>query len=76
MEIYHVILIAVAAAIVLIYFIMPTLIYKTAFGSRYDKNPKLKYFTAQDFKLVEQTVETECNGVALIRTRRNSAPST
>lgn len=65
MEIYHVILIAVAAAIVLIYFIMPTLIYKTAFGSRYDKNPKLKYFTAQDFKLVEQTVETEYNGVAL-----------
>lgn len=39
--------------------------YFVAFGRRYDKNPLLKYFTAQDFSLTAKSVEVKRGKISL-----------
>ncbi len=46
-------------------FIFAAFINKKAFGSRCDKNPLLKYFTAEDFSLKAEEVEIPRKGGAL-----------
>lgn len=59
MEWYYILLICVGAvAIVLALLLSFSLtIYSLAFGVRRDKNPLLKYYTAEDFSLSEEKVE-------------------
>lgn len=61
MEINEIVLIAVAAfaalAIILL-FALAAISFNVAFGKRYDKNPLLKYFTAEDFSLEAKPVQT------------------
>ncbi|MDE6868436.1 MAG: lysophospholipase [Clostridia bacterium] len=59
MEIWKIVLIAVcsaAAFVLLLLFLFAVLIDKFAFGRRADKNPLLKYFTADDFGLTAKPV--------------------
>ena len=58
-EIFIIIVCAVVLAIVLLLLAIAVLSEKVAFGSRYEKNPFLKYFTADDFNLSAQPVTLE-----------------
>lgn len=55
METYLIVIIAVAAGLLLL-FAFALLCDKMVFGRRADKNPLLKYFTAEDFGLTAQSV--------------------
>ncbi|MBE7089150.1 MAG: alpha/beta fold hydrolase [Clostridiales bacterium] len=65
MDWYYVLLIVVASIALLFYIVAPVLIYKMAFGHRYDKNASLKYFSASDFGLNAKEVKTQLYGKAL-----------
>lgn len=56
---------SVVAAIIILLFLFAALIYKVAFGRRCDKNPLLKYFTAQDFSLATKSVEVKRGKISL-----------
>ena len=56
---------AAAALIVATLFALAALIQAKMFGCRFDKNPRLKYFSAQDFGLTTQDVECRSCGVML-----------
>ena len=64
MEWYYILLICIGAVGVLL-FVLALLIYRVAFGSRCDKNPLLKYFTAQDFALTAKSVQVSKGKYAL-----------
>lgn len=56
MTIFYIVLIALAGSIILInlmLLVFALIIRKKAFGSRCDKNPLLKYFSAEDFGLTQ-----------------------
>lgn len=55
MEPYLIVIIAVAAVLVLL-FVLALLCDRFAFGKRCDKNPNLKYFSAEDFNLSAEKV--------------------
>lgn len=55
MQAYQIVLI-IFAAIALLLFLTAIFCLRFVFGKRYDKNPKLRYFTAEDFNLKAQTV--------------------
>ena len=60
MEPLYITLIAACGAIIsiiLLLFVIAYLIKRAAFGSRCDKNPLLKYFTAEDFNLSSEMVD-------------------
>lgn len=65
MKWYIILIIAVAAIALLIYFSVPAIIYKAVFGVRYNKNPRLNYFSAEDFELDKKDVETFYDGKTL-----------
>lgn len=52
---YFILLICIGAVIFL-GFALAAIVYAVAFGSRCDKNPLLKYFTAEDFNLTTESV--------------------
>ena len=59
----YVTLIAVCGTIILIniiLFVIAYLINKGVFGARHDKNPLLKYYTADDFNLSAEQVDISC----------------
>ena len=56
MEWYYILLICVGGVCLLL-FALALFAYRTAFGSRCDKNPLLKYFTAEDFSLTAKSVQ-------------------
>lgn len=59
----YITLIAVFGTIILIIatlFLMAYFINKSVFGSRHDKNPLLKYYTAADFGLFAKQVDISC----------------
>lgn len=59
----YITLIAVSGTIILIIAILYALAFsinKGVFGSRHDKNPLLKYYTAEDFNLSAKQVEISC----------------
>lgn len=56
---------AAAAAIIILLFLFAALSYNFAFGKRYDKNPLLKYFTAQDFSITAKNVEVKQGKICL-----------
>lgn len=69
MEIWKIVLIAVcsaAAFVVLLLFLFAVIVDKIAFGKRADKNPFLKYFTAQDFGMTCEEVSVK-EGKTLLR---------
>ena len=61
MEPWLIIVIVVAAvfAVAFLLFVFALLGDKIAFGKRADKNPALKYFTAEDFNLTARPVSLE-----------------
>ena len=62
---YAIVIICMCAAAVLavaVLFALAALIQIKAFGHRFDKNPLLKYFFAEDFKLETQGVECRSSG--------------
>ena len=58
-DILIIVVCATVLAIVLLLLAIAVLSEKVAFGSRYEKNPFLKYFTAEDFNLSAQPVTLE-----------------
>lgn len=54
-----------AAFILILLFSFALLSYNFAFGKRYDKNPLLKYFTAEDFSLSAEAVEFKVGKTAV-----------
>ncbi|MCD8309046.1 MAG: alpha/beta fold hydrolase [Clostridia bacterium] len=62
MKIFLIVVIALAAVYILYragMFIFASVIYKAAFGKRFDKNPLLKYYSADDFNLNVLAVQTK-----------------
>lgn len=69
MPTYAIILIIIASLalfLFLLLFVFAFICDRIAFGKRLDKNPDMKYFSAQDFNLVSEPVEVR-NGRALLR---------
>ena len=64
MEWYYIALICLGGVIALL-FVFALLVYRVAFGSRCEKNPLLKYFTAEDFALTAQPVEIKKGKITL-----------
>lgn len=63
MKAFYITLIAVCGTAILIIallFVCAFLIKKSVFGSRHDKNPLLKYYTAEDFNLSAKQVDISC----------------
>ena len=60
-----IIVLSVVVFIDLVFFILASVCDRIAFGKRGDKNPLLKYFTAEDFNLTAQPVTVEGEGGAL-----------
>jgi len=58
MDWYYILLICVGA-VVLLLFALALIAYNFAFGARCDKNPLLKYFTAEDFSLTASAVSVK-----------------
>ncbi|MDE6667774.1 MAG: lysophospholipase [Clostridia bacterium] len=56
MEIWLIVLIVVLV-VLLILLTLAYLAYRVAFWKRYDKNPLLKYYTAEDFNLTSENIE-------------------
>ncbi|MDE7082217.1 MAG: lysophospholipase [Clostridia bacterium] len=56
MEIWTIVLIIVLA-VILVLLTLAYATYRVAFWKRYDKNPLLKYFTAEDFNLTAENIE-------------------
>lgn len=57
MDWYYILLIAVAVTVLFVIvsaFMTAAIIYKIIFGSRQDKNPMFRYFTAEDFGLTKE----------------------
>lgn len=52
-------------AVIFLGFALAAVVYAVAFGSRCDKNPLLKYFTAEDFNLNAESVCVNCGNVRL-----------
>ena len=74
MEIRNIIIIivcATAALVALLLFAITLLSEKLAFGTRSDKNPFLKYFTAEDFNLTAQSVTLTKGLKGLIYNKEN-----
>lgn len=74
MEIHLIIIIVVcatAALVALLLFAIALLSEKLAFGTRYEKNPFLKYFTAEDFNLSAQPVTLPKGLKGLIYSKEN-----
>lgn len=68
MEWYFILLIALAFLVLLITlatFSVTVLVYRIIFGTRQDKNPLYKYFTAEDFGVIKEKFPVNCNGVEL-----------
>lgn len=51
---YWIIVLIVIGAIICLCFVLSTASYLTAFGTRYNKNPLLKYYSASDFNLTAE----------------------
>lgn len=70
MKALYITLIAVCGTAILIIallFVCAFLIKKSVFGSRHDKNPLLKYYTAEDFNLSSKQVDISCVNNKYIR---------
>ena len=64
MEWYYILLICLGA-LALLLLALALLVYRVAFGARCDKNPLLKYFTAEDFNLTAKPVQVNKGKYAL-----------
>lgn len=56
---------AVLVTLIILLFLFAAISYNFAFGKRYDKNPLLKYFTAEDFSLTAKNVEVKRGKISL-----------
>lgn len=65
MPVWSIILISVIAGILLLLFVFAALCLKIAFGRRFDRDARLKYFTAEDFGLNAQPVAVSCGKTVL-----------
>ncbi len=61
---YYILLICIGA-VVFLGFALAAIVYAVAFGSRCDKNPLLKYFTAEDYNLSTESVCVKRGKVSL-----------
>lgn len=62
---YYYIIAIVIGAVICLGFALAAVCYAAAFGKRCDKNPLLKYFTAEDFNLTAESVAVNSGKIAL-----------
>ena len=53
-----IIVLIVIGAVICLCFALSIVSYRAAFGTRYDKNPLLKYFSAKHFELTAEEIST------------------